>query len=116
MKQTNDEFFLRDIADFCDHLEEYVKGVEKSDFLENRMLQDALVRKLELIGEAAKNLTEKIRKQYPSIPWREIMRMRDKVIHHYFKVDLDLVWKTVTNDVPKLKSEVESIIEKISSQ
>lgn len=115
MKQTNDEFFLRDIVEFCEHLEEYVQGVEKRVFLENRMLQDALVRKLELIGEAAKNLGEEIREQNQSIPWREIARMRDKVIHHYFKVDLDIVWQTVINDIPKLKSEIKLILEKISA-
>lgn len=115
MKQRNDEFFLQDIFDFCEHVEQYADGIEQSEFLENRMLQDALVRKLELIGEAAKNVSEETRKQNPNIPWREIMRMRDKVVHHYFRVDLEIVWQTVKKDVPKLKSEIELMLKNISS-
>lgn len=111
MKQGNDEFFLKDILEFCNHLEEYIQGVEKEDFVKNRMLQDALVRKIELIGEASKNLSTEFRESNQQIPWREISRMRDKVIHHYFKVDLEIIWKTVNEDIPKLKPEIEQIIE-----
>jgi uncharacterized protein with HEPN domain len=84
--------------------------VDKKEFLESRLLQDALVRKIELIGEAAKGLTEEIPNENNQIPWKEMMRMRDKVIHHYFRLDLDIVWLTATTNIPSLKLQVEKII------
>lgn len=111
MKKRNEKLFVEDILLFCEHITEYVQDVEKSDFLKNRMLQDALVRKIEIIGEAVKNISNITREKFPNIPWKEIAGMRDKVIHHYSRVDLDIVWKTSTELIPKLKPEIEKILE-----
>ncbi len=115
MNQNKDELFLTDILEFCSHIGEYVEKVERAEFLNNRLLQDALIRKIELIGEAAKGLTEEIRGENPNVPWKEIMRMRDKVVHHYFRGDLDVVWKTVSEDIPVLKRWISKIIENIQN-
>lgn len=112
MKQNNDDLFLADILEFCVHIEEYINDVEKADFLKNRLLQDALVRKIELIGEASKGLSEKIRDENPQIPWKDIRRMRDKIIHHYFRLDLEIVWQTAKKDIVFLKQSIQEIIEK----
>lgn len=73
------------------------------------MLQDALVRNIEVVGEAVKNLSPEITENYPDIAWSQMARMRDKIAHHYFRINLDLVWKTATEDLPALKSEIEYI-------
>ena len=114
MKQREEKLFVEDISVFCDHIAEYDEGVTKPEFLKNRMLQDALIRKLEIIGEAVKNISTNTRNKYPNVPWKEIAGMRDKVIHHYSRVDLDIVWKTSTNLVPRLKPEIEKILKNSS--
>ena len=80
MKQREERLYLGDIITFCDHIAEYVIGVKKTEFLKNRMLQDALIRKLEITGEAVKNISSTTRRKYPEVPWKEIAGMRDKVI------------------------------------
>jgi len=70
------------------------------------MLQDAVIREIEIIGEATKNLSLEFRERYPDIPWRSITGMRDKVIHEYFGVDIDAVWDTATRDIPLLKEKL----------
>ena len=75
------------------------------------MLRDGIVRQIEIIGEATKNLSESIRKKYPEVPWKDMAGMRDKLIHHYFGVDFDSVWETAENDIPTLKTKIQKIIE-----
>ena len=116
MKNREEKLFVNDILLFCEHIAEYIHGVDKNSFLSNRMLQDALVRKIEIIGEAVKNISTETREKYPQIAWKEIAGMRDKIVHGYFNVDLDIVWKTVTQFIPKLKPEIEKILETISNQ
>ena len=71
--------------------------------------QDSVIRNLEIIGEATKKISKKLKSQYPDIPWKEMSGMRDKLIHDYFGVDVDVVWKTVNDDIPFLKSLIETI-------
>ncbi|WP_371879073.1 HepT-like ribonuclease domain-containing protein [Candidatus Chloroploca mongolica] len=75
-----------------------------------------MIRQLEIIGEAVKQLSEPLRRQYPHLPWRYIAGMRDKLIHHYFRVDLDQVWLTATGDVPVLQQAIEQIIVVLATQ
>lgn len=79
--------------------------------MNDEILQNALVRNLEIIGEAAKNLTQKLREENAQIPWRDVVRTRDKIVHHYFQTNLDTVWQTVTEDVSVLRIEIEKILE-----
>ncbi len=111
MKTRNDKLYIYDIAECCKKIVQYISGVNEVEFQNYQMLQDAVVRNIEIIGEAAKNLSEELRENNPQIAWREIMRMRDKILHHYFRLNLDTVWKTATNDISKLKPEIEKILE-----
>ncbi len=109
--KEQDIVFLQHILDAINLIEEYTKNKSYKDFENNRMLQDAVIRELEIIGEATKNLSKELRKAHPHIPWKQIAGMRDKLIHGYFGVDLEAVWNTVTKDLPILKKNIKKILE-----
>ena len=110
MKERDDLPYLRHILDAIGRVESYVSGVDESDFLENAEKQDAVIRQLQIIGEAVKRLSEELRAAYPDIPWREVAGMRDKLVHDYFGVDLQFVWITAAQDVPALKPQIERVL------
>ena len=109
MKGRSDNILLYDILECCQRIASYIDGISKNDFEQNFQLQDALVRKIEVIGEAAKGVSDLLRSENPSIPWQKMMGMRDRIVHQYFRVDLDVVWQTVTNDIPALESKITPI-------
>ena len=78
------------VLESIERIEEYTAGVTKEEFLKSTLLQDAVIRRLEVIGEAVKNMPEEIKARYPDVPWRQIASMRDVLIHKYFGVDLEL--------------------------
>ena len=88
-------------------------GVTKETFLENIEKQYAVLRGLEIIGEAAKNLSKELKTKYSQIPWKEIAGMRDKLIHHYFGVNLNLVWETVKTKLPELRNQILHIVKEM---
>ena len=90
---------------------EYVEFISEVDFEGNSEKQDAVIRRIEIIGEAVKNISIETRSQYPDISWREIAGMRDMVIYEYFGITMGLVWKFTTSDIPTLKLQIEKIIE-----
>jgi len=100
------------MLDAINLIESYLQNKDYKDFKNNRMLQDAVIREIEIIGEAAKNVSADFRKKYPDIPWRSIAGMRDKLIHGYFGVDLGAVWDTAIKDLPRLKRMLMSILNK----
>ena len=98
-----DKFYLQHILQAIDDVERYTANANFESFSEDTLLQDGVIRKLEIIGEASKRLTLKFRDELPDIPWKDICGMRDKLIHDYFGVDIKAVWKTAIKDVPLLK-------------
>jgi len=87
----------------------YVSGIERSEFDASRPLQHSVVRCIEIVGEAASRLSKQLRQSNPQIPWVDIISMRNRIAHAYFDIDIDIVWKTATEDFPDLLSEVEAI-------
>lgn len=95
-------------------IESYSKGVIQAHFLNNRALQDAVVRRLEVIGEAVKSLPASFKEKYPEIPWRQMAGMRDILIHEYFDVDLMLTWKVVKHELTPVKKRLLVILKELS--
>ncbi len=112
MKRRSDKFLLEDMLSAIDHIEKDLEGISFEDFCRDQMRQDAVVRRLEVIGEAARFLSEDFRSRYPQIPWQDIIGMRHKLAHDYFEVDLRVVWDTVQIDLPQLKLWLQEILER----
>lgn len=96
--EPSDRAYVLHILDAIGEIEEYVAGMTWDDFLDDSKTQSAIVRQLEIIGEASKHLSESYRQSKP-LPWKDIAGMRDKLIHHYFDVDMETVWVTATTDI-----------------
>jgi len=102
--------YLQHILDSIAAIDSFVAAIKPEEFLEERLLQDGVIRELEIVGEAAKNLSEDFRNSNNHIPWKDIMGTRDRLIHEYFGVDLDTVWKTAKQDLPRLKKWVDDLM------
>lgn len=108
--KKDDAVYLQHVLDAINTVEEYLKGVNEEKFKATRLLQDGTIRQIEIIGEAVKYVSKDIRKTYPETPWQDIAGMRDKLIHHYFGVDIEKVWDTAQEDLPVLKEQVIEIL------
>ena len=106
----DDTVYLRHILDAIDRTETYIDGFDKVSFRADLLVQDGVIRQVEIIGEATKRLSRDVRKANCHVPWDDIAGMRDKLIHDYFGVDINTVWLTAVNDLPTLKVEVEKIL------
>ena len=109
---------MRDELVYLKHVREAIARVEsytargRKAFFQNTMVQDAVIRNLEVIGEAVKNLSSDFRRRHPEIPWRSITALRNVLIHEYFGVDLEIVWRVVQRRVPMLKRHVDGLLAK----
>lgn len=110
--KRDDTIYLHHILDAICRIEEYLKKVNDITFFEDHLVQDGVIRQLEIIGEAVKHVSFDLRTGNDQIPWQDIAGMRDKLIHHYFGVDLNSVLLTVKEDLPVLKEQVHLILNK----
>lgn len=110
MSERADVEFLADTKEAVLRINAYTGDLSYEQFLEDKKTQDAVVRNLEIIGEAAKNISEELKKKYPQIRWKELAGVRDKLIHHYFGVNFDIVWSIVKQELPELLSQLEEIL------
>ena len=102
-----DKLYVQHIVEAIKKIRQYTKGITVEDFKKDALIQDGVVRQLEIIGEAARVMSEATKKKYPDIPWYNISGMRNRLIHEYFQVDIDAVWKTVIEDLQVLLEKFE---------
>ena len=106
----NEKIFLKHILENILDIKDFSKGISKREFEKNKLKQKAIIRSIEVIGEAVKNLSIGFTNEYPQIEWNKIAGMRDKLIHNYFGVDLDKVWEVIKRDLPILEKEIKNIL------
>jgi uncharacterized protein with HEPN domain len=115
MKNRNVEVYLQDILECIDQIEIYLDNVGEEEFYQNSEKQDSVLRRLEIIGEAVKQIPEDIRSKYKVVPWRKVAGLRDVLIHQYFGVTMSMVWVITQEEIPELKSNIQQIIRDIAS-
>ncbi len=108
--------YIEDILESIEKIEDYIDGVTKHIFYGETKIQDCVFRRLEIIGEAAKSIPDDFREKYPEIPWKSIAGMRDVLIHGYFEVKLERVWKVVEKDLPDLKRNIMKIRKELNGE
>lgn len=112
--KKNPRLLLDHILESIRWIEDDVRDLSREEFFDNVPIQDAVVRRLEIIGEASRALAEEFKLTHSEISWQEIADMRNKLIHEYFAVDLELVWNVVQNDLPDLRAKIKSISDSLS--
>lgn len=111
MSPRNWEFRLEDIVESLSLIFEYVADMDFQSWSKDRKTIDAVVRNLEIVGEAATHIPEEIQERYPEIPWNSMKGMRNVLIHEYFGVDTDVLWQTIQDDLPALLTEIQMVLE-----
>lgn len=113
MSDRDVSLYIKDMLESMERAEKFIEEMDYEDFVKDERTSFAVIRCIEVMGEAAKQVPESIRKKHPGIPWKSIAGMRDKVIHFYFGVNLEKVWLVVKEDIPKLKPEIQKILEEL---
>ena len=111
MSKRADRELLSDIHEAIQRISTYLVGVEYDSFAKDIKTQDAVIRNLEILGEATKNLSEEFRAAHTGVPWKSMAGARDRLIHHYFGVNLDIVWQIVSTELPKVTEQLPNIDE-----
>lgn len=109
-------FYVEDMIGFCERVRDYTAGLDQTAFNASPIRYDATLRNLELIDDAATRIPEGVRDAHPEIPWRTIIGTRSRLIHGYLRIDNDIVWDTVRNDVPALLASLRELLETTGSE
>lgn len=112
MSKRRDVDLLNDISESVERINKYIQDFSYADFLKDIKTQDAIIRNIEVIGEAVKALSIEIKDKNPDVPWKKISGMRDKLIHDYFGVNIDIVWTIITVEIPKFSLSINNILKK----
>ena len=107
---------LQHIAKALGEIGEYTKGIDFDAFKQNSIINQACIRQLEIIGEACNRLTDELKNSYPNIAWRQIIALRNLLIHQYFGVDLEIIWEVIKNDLPLFSQNINSILFEINAE
>jgi uncharacterized protein with HEPN domain len=105
----SDRIYLGHILESIESILEYTAGMQEDDFHANRLVKDAVIRNFEIVGEATKRISFQLRNENPGIPWTKMAGLRDKLIHEYIRVDLQLVWDVIKDVLPGLVKEIKEI-------
>lgn len=114
MSNRRDRDFLADILEAVQRATRYVDRMNYHTFTDDTKTQDAVIRTIEIIGEATKNLSQELRTGNPEVPWKNMAAMRDKLIHHYFGINLDIVWEITIEELPKIEEKIINILKKLN--
>lgn len=104
------QIYLNDILESIEIIQKYFQNITKEEFKNNLQIQDAVIRRLEIIGEAARSVSDDFRQSHPEVPWREVADLRNVLIHEYSGIDIKRIWKIVIQDLPILKKQIEGIL------
>ena len=109
MSRRDSLLYLQDIVDSIEKIEEYTHGRSFEEFSSNNEKIDAVVRNFEIIGEAARYISQEFIGKYPNVPWEKMVSMRNKILHEYFGVDEEILWQTIQEDLPGLKEQLKAL-------
>ena len=116
MPERDETVYVRHMLDAIERIEQYISGVDEDGFFSDSMLQDAVVRQLEILGEAAGRVSKETCGRAPEIPWAQVTGTRHRLIHDYFEVDTELVWGVATVDLVSLKPKLEALLERLRGE
>jgi Uncharacterized conserved protein len=110
MKKRTYKLFVEDVLEAMDKIERYINGLTYETFVKNEIVVDAVIRNLEIIGEASRNIQEDVREKYPDIPWKRMIGLRNIAVHEYFGVDLGIIWEIITRNLPETRPEITAML------
>lgn len=114
-RRQADAVYLHHMMDAIDEIQGYIQGRSRSDLESDHMFRDAVIRQLQIIGEACRGISEELRRRNPEVPWRRIIGTRNRIIHAYFSVDLAVIWDVATSELPALRVQLASILSSLES-